>query len=86
VSFTCAAFCYDDVAAPIMWRSPPIYFRRFLLGRSNFLYIGGVFYAASPRMAGASAEEEIDEPTGKFLGPCRDGEYFKLRAYLIRAN
>ena len=43
-------------------------------------------YAASPRMAGASAEEEIDEPAGKFLGPCRDGEYFKLRAYLIRAN
>jgi hypothetical protein len=37
-------------------------------------------------MAGASAEEEIDEPTGKFLGPCHDGEYFKLRAYLIRAN
>jgi hypothetical protein len=37
-------------------------------------------------MAGASAEEEIDEPTGKFLGPFRDGEYFKLRAYLIRAN
>ena len=82
---TCAAFCYDDVAAPIMWRWPPIYFRRFLLGR-RIPIIGVVFYAASPRMAGASAEEEIDEPTGKFLGPRHDGEYFKLRAYLIRAN
>jgi hypothetical protein len=33
------------------------------------------FYAASPRMTGTSAEEEIDEPTGKFLGPCRDVAY-----------
>jgi hypothetical protein len=45
-----------------------------------------VFFMQHHGLAGASAEEEIDEPTGKFLGPCRDGEYFKLRAYLIRAN
>jgi hypothetical protein len=28
--------------------------------------------AASPRMTDASTEEEIDEPTGKFLRPCSD--------------
>jgi len=37
-------------------------------------------------MMGAPAEEEIDEPTGKFLRPCSDIAYFKLLAYLSRAN
>ena len=42
--------------------------------------------AASPRMTGAPAEEKIDEPTGKFLRPGSDIAYFKLLAYLSRAN
>ena len=42
--------------------------------------------AASPRMTGAPAEEEIDEPTGTFLRPGSDIAYFKLLAYLSRAN
>jgi hypothetical protein len=37
-------------------------------------------------MTGAPAEEEIDEPTGKFLRPGSDIAYFKLLAYLSRAN
>jgi len=42
--------------------------------------------AASPRMTGAPAEEEIDEPTGTFLRPGSDIAYFKLLAYLSRAD
>jgi hypothetical protein len=37
-------------------------------------------------MTGAPAEEEIDEPTGTFLRPGSDIAYFKLLAYLSRAN
>jgi len=37
-------------------------------------------------MPGASAEEEIDEPTGEFLRPCSDIAYFERLAYLRRAN
>jgi hypothetical protein len=40
----------------------------------------------SSRMAGAPAEEEIDEPTGKFLRPRSDVAHFELLAYLSRAN
>jgi hypothetical protein len=40
---------------------------------------------ASPRMTGASAEEEIDEPTGKFLRPCSDITCFQWLTYLSRA-
>jgi hypothetical protein len=42
--------------------------------------------AASSRMAGAPAEEEIDEPTGKFLRPRSDIAHFERRAYLSPAN
>jgi hypothetical protein len=41
--------------------------------------------AALPRMTGAPAEEEIDEPTGKFLRPCSDIPHFELLAWLSRA-
>jgi hypothetical protein len=37
-------------------------------------------------MAGAPAEEEIDEATGKFLRPRNDIAHFELLAYLSRAN
>jgi hypothetical protein len=37
-------------------------------------------------MAGTPAEEEIDEPTGKFLRPRSDIAYFELLAYLSRAT
>jgi hypothetical protein len=40
--------------------------------------------AASPRMTGASAEEEIDESAGKFLRPRSDIASFV--GYLSRAN
>jgi cold shock protein len=42
--------------------------------------------AASPRMTGASAEEEIDEPTGRFLRQCNDVAYVELLAYPSRVN
>ena len=41
---------------------------------------------ASSRMAGAPAEEEIDEPTGKFSRPRNDGAHFEVLACLSRAN
>ena len=41
---------------------------------------------ASSRMAGAPAEEEIDEPTGKFLRPRNDIAHFEPLAYLSGAN
>jgi hypothetical protein len=37
-------------------------------------------------MAGTPAEEEIDEPTGKFLRPRSDIASFQLLAYLSRAT
>jgi len=37
-------------------------------------------------MAGAPAEEEIDEPTGKFSRPRSDVAHSELLAYLSRAN
>src|SRR5262249_27475163 len=37
---------------------------------------------ASRRMTGAPAEEQIDEPTGKFLRPCSDVAHFELLTYL----
>jgi hypothetical protein len=37
-------------------------------------------------MAGAPAEEEIDEPIGKFLRPRNDIAHFELFAHLSRAN
>jgi hypothetical protein len=40
--------------------------------------------AASPWMTGAPAEEEIDEPTGKFLRPCSGIPHFELLACLSR--
>jgi hypothetical protein len=40
----------------------------------------------SSRMAGTPAEEEIDEPTGKFLRPRSDIASFRLLAYLSRAT
>jgi hypothetical protein len=43
-------------------------------------------FLASSRMTSASAEEKIDEPTGKFLRQCSDVAYFELLAYLRRAN
>ena len=41
--------------------------------------------AALPRMTGASAEEEIDKPAGRFLQPCDDVACFELFTYLSRA-
>jgi hypothetical protein len=35
-------------------------------------------------MTGAPAEEEIDEPTGKFLRPCSGIPHFELLACLSR--
>jgi len=40
----------------------------------------------SSRMAGTPAEEEIDEPTGKFLRPRSDIASFRLLSYLSRAT
>ena len=40
----------------------------------------------SSRMADAPAQEEIDEPTGKFLRPRSDVAHLKLLAELNRAN
>jgi hypothetical protein len=37
-------------------------------------------------MAGAPAQEEIDEPTGKFLRPRSDIVHLELLAQLNRAN
>jgi hypothetical protein len=37
-------------------------------------------------MAGTPAEEEIDEPNGKFLRPRSDIACFRLLAYLSRAT
>jgi hypothetical protein len=37
-------------------------------------------------MTGFSAEEEIDEPAGKFLRRCRDLAYIELLVYLGPAN
>ena len=37
-------------------------------------------------MTGAPAEEQIDEPTGKFLRPCSDIAYFELLADLSPAS
>jgi hypothetical protein len=42
--------------------------------------------AASSRMAGAPAEEEIDEPAGKFSRPRGDVAHSERLAYLSRAN
>jgi hypothetical protein len=42
--------------------------------------------AVSSMMAGAPAQEEIDEPTGKFLRPRGDIAYIELLAELNWAN
>ena len=46
---------------------------------------GAQALAASPRVTGAPAEEEIDKPAGRFLQPCDDVACFELFTYLSRA-